>query len=166
MTRRTQLPTGCIDIKPVRGAAFDERYSIQPESGCWIWLGAVNDKGYGQIKINGVTTYAHRLSYERKYGPITETMELLHSCDVPSCVNPAHLTQGSHKKNMEDMAKRGRSSKTPKNFGEGHNRGKLKEPDIMCIRADSRTHKTIALEHGVSEQSIWCIKNRRTWRHV
>lgn len=89
--------------KPLRDR-LEEKISIVPESGCWIWNGSINNKGYGQL--NG--KYAHRVSYELVKGPIPEGMYLLHSCDVPCCVNPAHLRPGTQKDNMRDAAERGR----------------------------------------------------------
>lgn len=57
------------------------------DSGCWIWLGALNHKGYG--KING--KIAHRVSYEIHIGPIPDGLQLDHGCRVRCCVNPRHL---------------------------------------------------------------------------
>ncbi len=83
------------------------RISIDPESGCWIWLGqSVN--GYGRLRImddQGKRNWfgAHRVSYEAFVGPIPEGLTLDHLCHVPgecaggptcphrTCVNPAHL---------------------------------------------------------------------------
>lgn len=69
-------------------------------SGCWLWKGATNDKGYGQIKVNGKTTYVHRASYEFHVGPIPEGAVLDHICRVPSCLNPAHLDAVTQKENI------------------------------------------------------------------
>lgn len=35
--------------------------------------------------------------------------EILHTCDNTKCVNPEHLTAGTHKDNMADMAAKGRA---------------------------------------------------------
>lgn len=79
------------------------------ESGCWIWMGHINKKApYPRKKIGGAYLLVHRLSYMAFVGPIPEGMGVLHSCDVTSCVNPAHLSVGDHKENMRQMNVRGR----------------------------------------------------------
>jgi len=65
-------------------------------SGCWIWTGAVSQKGYGQMKWRGREHRAHRVSYALLKGPLLEGLELDHLCRVTSCVNPAHLEQVEH----------------------------------------------------------------------
>ena len=67
------------------------RYTPIPESGCWIWDGMVNMKGYGKISINGNVILAHRYFYEQLRGPIPVGLFPDHLCRVPPCVNPAHL---------------------------------------------------------------------------
>jgi HNH endonuclease len=45
--------------------------------------------------------YAHRFAFAAATGAdITE--QVLHSCDNPLCVNPAHLFQGTQTDNMKD----------------------------------------------------------------
>ena len=43
------------------------------DKGCWLWIGAKNDSGYGKLTFGNKRAYrAHRLSYEMKYGLIPE----------------------------------------------------------------------------------------------
>jgi hypothetical protein len=75
---------------------------------CWEWLATKNNKGYGRIQVNGKSRLAHRISYGLKNGEIPRGLEVLHKCDNPLCVNPKHLFLGTHKDNLQDMAKKGR----------------------------------------------------------
>lgn len=58
---------------------------------CWLWVGAKNDSGYGQIRINSKCYYAHRLSFEMAGGVIPEKWVIDHLCREPSCIRPSHL---------------------------------------------------------------------------
>jgi hypothetical protein len=84
---------------------------MQPEeSGCILWMGSLDGRGYGQI--NDTTkrrpVRATRVLYEMANGPIPEGGCVCHSCDNPRCVNVAHLWVGTHKENMRDMFAKGR----------------------------------------------------------
>lgn len=78
------------------------------ESGCWQWLGQIGWGGYGRVRSNGKSTGAHRWSYAYHVGPIPEGLDILHTCDNPSCVNPDHLVPGTHGENMKQMYARNR----------------------------------------------------------
>lgn len=71
---------------------------------CWLWNAAIDTMGYGVINGGGRgrKLYAHRVSYELAVGPIPSELEILHSCDVRPCVNPAHLSVGTRKDNVAD----------------------------------------------------------------
>lgn len=86
-------------LNPVRGGkkgvpAADRikaRVVIDPVSGCWVWQGAVENKGYGLISIAAVTRLVHRVAYEAHVGPIPEGMQIDHLRRNHRCCNPAHL---------------------------------------------------------------------------
>lgn len=85
-------------------------HRYKPELGpCWLWTAALDTKGYGVFgKTSDDTVFAHRFAYELKYGP-TE-LYVLHSCDVPNCVNDAHLFDGTQQDNINDMMSKGRGA--------------------------------------------------------
>lgn len=61
------------------------------ESGCWLWTGTVNPRGYGRIKLDGGSIAAHRFIYAHMRREIPEGRQLDHLCRVRCCVNPDHL---------------------------------------------------------------------------
>jgi len=87
------------------------------ETGCWLWLGHLHGSGYPRLKINKKNKSAHRYSYEAFVGPIPDGLLVCHKCDVPSCVNPAHLFVGTHKDNARDMMQKGRNRSRAKRNG-------------------------------------------------
>jgi hypothetical protein len=82
--------------------------------GCWEWMGHRNilRGGYGTFidsRKSGKRMWrAHRLAYELHYGPFDPDLLVLHECDNPPCVNPAHLKLGTQKENLAEMVERGR----------------------------------------------------------
>jgi HNH endonuclease len=101
-------------IKAELGLSLSERIDrlsiTEPNTGCHLWIGAINSGGYGKIKVNGHTCRASRVSYLAKVGPIADGLFVLHKCDTPACVNPAHLFLGTAKDNIMDATRKGRSS--------------------------------------------------------
>lgn len=71
---------------------FDHFYIPEPNTGCWLWLGAVNEHQYGvRCLPAGKKTKAHRISYEMAKGPIPDGLVIDHLCRMKCCVNPDHL---------------------------------------------------------------------------
>lgn len=68
---------------------------VDPDSGCWVWIGSSNEHGYGILYYGGTRAYAHRAAYETWVAPIPEGLTLDHvrarGCKTTLCVNPAHL---------------------------------------------------------------------------
>lgn len=132
--------------------------------GCLLWTGCLNRYGYGQISVGGKKTLAHRLAWLTENGPVPAGLHVLHRCDVPACINPAHLFLGTNADNMADKVAKGRSSS-----GERHGRAKLTDAAVRSIRvrlAASETCASIARDFGVSRETISDIKTGRAWSHV
>lgn len=70
---------------------FWPRVDVGAVTGCWLWQGNIDTKGYGRFGHEGRSCYAHRVAYELLVGDIPEGLVLDHLCRVTACVNPAHL---------------------------------------------------------------------------
>lgn len=140
------------------------------ESGCWIWHGCSDPKGYGRFRRGGerATVLSHRFSWEMFRGGIPTGMFVCHKCDTPACVNPDHLWLGTNADNVADMdAKSRRNNPHPKPMrGENHYRAKFTDDDIRRIKADNRTQEAIASEYGVRQNTISRIKSGVRWGHL
>ncbi len=143
----------------MRGLTVAERLvarSIpEPNSGCWLWLGAVDRDGYGHFAINGVHIRAHRASFMAFRGPLKPGMYVCHKCDVPSCINPGHLFQGTPTDNARDMGRKGRVWM-----------GRLCATDVLSIRASELPAKALAASFDVHIATIHQIRRRHTWRTI
>jgi len=134
---------------------------------CWPWLGARGTRGYGtfESKEIGQTHRAHRIAWLLTYqGPIMPRDEFRHSCDNTSCVNPGHLTPGSHAQNMRDMVMRRRIPS-----GVDHFKAKLNESDIYEIRELAKagvTHTELAYWYKTTTSNISYIKRRMIWKYI
>lgn len=145
---------------------------VRKSEGCWLWSGTTRN-GYGTIKVAGVQTYAHRVSWLLHRGDCPEDLCVLHKCDTPRCVNPGHLFLGTRKDNAEDCAAKGRNvaQKRPEvRQGERASRVKLTASQVAAIRqryaAGGVTYAQLATEYGVERSTVGKIVTRRLWGHL
>lgn len=89
---------------------FDELYIPEPNSGCWLWIGATGPGGYGNFAVlNGIFTTSHRFALQIATGEEGIGLEACHHCDVRPCVNPDHLFWGTRSENCQDVVRKGRN---------------------------------------------------------
>lgn len=154
----------------MRGSLADriaDKCIPEPNSGCWLWTAYINDDGYGRIRSsNNKLMGAHRASYEIHRGSIPAGLQVLHTCDTPSCVNPDHLFVGTVQDNMDDMVAKGRGNSRR---GIEHHKAKLSENDIRVIRLRinlGEKNREIAKSFGVTRGLIGMIGRGEIWRSV
>lgn len=132
---------------------------ISSTRGCWEWIGSKTTQGYGLFSIDYKNIQSHRFSMLLA-GYNIEGWHILHSCDNPSCVNPAHLSLGTHTDNMRDMSTKGRHNKINRK-----NR-KLEDSEVKTIRTLNYTHEKLASMFNVSERTIGRIKRCEFYKEV
>lgn len=144
-----------------------ERCIPEPNTGCWLWTAALTQGGYGSVYDLAQSRWrtAHRAAYETFVSAIPDGMDILHSCDVPCCINPDHLRPGTHAENMADSSRKGRM-KASRARGEGQHLAKLTAADVLAIRAAQGTYRDIARQFGVTHATVGYIRRGVTWKHV
>lgn len=164
--------TGSTDGGPRRKKSIDVRFWEKVDKRgpdeCWEWLSTKTGGGYGTIGRGGRADgkeMAHRLSYMLHNGEIEQGKWVLHSCDNPSCVNPAHLRLGVPVENTRDSVERGRNVKPPIHYGASNHTAKLSASDVEFIRRHPHVRSDYFAEmFGVNRSTIASVRGWRTWK--
>lgn len=131
---------------------------------CWLWTGARQASGHGQIKLFGRKGQAynvHRVAYVMAKGDLTPDQVVRHTCDAPACCNPAHLIPGTPADNVADRVARGRSAS-----GTTNGRAKLNWEIVETIREQLRhgvSAAQLAKTYGVDHKTIRLLRDNVTW---
>ena len=145
---------------------FADRIESIPFSGCMIYMGPLAPNGYAKVRGHGKPEWIHRLTYKQHVGAIPTGLQVLHRCDIPTCVNPAHLFLGTQKDNIQDMLKKGRNNSKNAPKGIAHHRAKLNDDKVREIRTSPLSAKHFAAKYNVDITLIWLVRSRKIWRHV
>lgn len=149
------LPMSDIQLTEALLARFWAKVLFRGMNRCWIWTGTRNPESYGQFsigtKFNKRVYLAHRLAWLIHNGDPGQEL-VLHECDNPPCINPAHLFLGTMSDNQLDSVSKGRASLL-----------KYSEEIIQAVRQSRKegySYVQLAKMHGMSSQHAWQIVNR------
>jgi hypothetical protein len=133
---------------------IEARWTLDPLTGCWVWLLHTTKKGYGRMNYKGRNRYAHRVLYEQMKGEIPAGKILDHKCRNPICVNPDHLE--------------------PVTIAVNNRRGlktKLTQENVNEIRELHRTRSSrygwrteVKARFGIGNSQITRIISEKQWR--
>lgn len=129
---------------------------------CWLWTASVKPNGYGHFSYLTKDYMAHRWAYEHFLGEIPAGMEVMHTCDVPNCVNPMHLRLGTHQQNMADCKAKDRHARGDRG------RSKLSEAQarhVLSLKGKAAA-ADLADKYGVRNGAIEAIWAGRAWKHI
>lgn len=94
---------------------FWNKVEVRAAADCWEWTASKDMKGYGKLWWGKSCLGAHRISWMLFHGTdrvpdklLGSRAEIMHTCDNPGCVNPAHLVLGNTVQNQRDKVSKGR----------------------------------------------------------
>ncbi len=122
------------------------------------------------LKVDSKHWRAHRMSYAVHGGDLYPNLVIMHSCDNPRCVNPAHLRQGTQAENTAEMILKGRGCyhRAPRGEAQGH--AKLTDALVMEIREryerENLSQRELAIHYGVATITIHYVIVGKLWSHL
>lgn len=124
--------------------------------------GSPTSKGYLTVTpaVDGKyrTRLVHRLVAEAFHGLEPRGLRQVRHLDGDQTNNrPENLDWGTQQDNWSDRLVHGRGQR------EHHHAARLTEEKVRRIRASDSSQRYLSAEFGVSQATIWCIKNQKIW---
>jgi hypothetical protein len=111
-----QLENACEEATSTEGPRKRElpkhlvaKIQRDPQTGCWLWTGARDSRGYGNVRVGRSVRKAHRVVYELLEGAVAPGLDCDHLCRQPACVRPSHIEPVPHVVNV----RRGKARTVP-----------------------------------------------------
>jgi hypothetical protein len=140
-----------------------EKVSPEPNTGCWLWQGAVRSGGYGVI-LRGEGDRrgfaAHRAAYELFRGD-SGSLLVCHVCDNRACVNPSHLFLGTVEDNVADMWAKGRARSQQTTA-----KRRFTDEEVQDIRSKRLSQREFCDLYGVDKALVSRIVAKKLYKHV
>ncbi len=144
---------------------FAAKVVDEPSTGCRVWTGSLDHRGYGWFKVAKRTLKAHRWAFEQANGEIQPGMFVCHKCDTPACVRIDHLFVGSNRDNVDDMVLKRRQA-----VGRGLPQAKMTEAQVIEARRlyslGGYTQRSLAGMFGITHMPMGAILSGKTWKHL
>lgn len=134
-------------------ARFEAKFR-KAANGCWEWLAAKKGNGYGAFWLSGALRGAHRSALFLYRGePLDTSLDAMHACDNPACVNPDHLSYGTRTANMRDASAKGRTVRVSDWRGPLNPKARLtatQRHEVERQLQTGRRKRDIAAEFGIT----------------
>lgn len=134
---------------------------VEKTETCWLWTASTIRDGYGLFNPSpGKRAVAHRWILEQTGTEIPAGYVVMHTCDTPACVNPAHLRVGTQSENIRDAVEKGRHVCA---------NASITAEQAAVIKARLRSGERppeIARDIGCSVNVVYGIRYGRTWKKV
>jgi hypothetical protein len=140
-------------------AYMRESFVVNHQSDCWEWTKACTDHGYARASVGGKRYRASRIAAWLWLGfDLNSGLDVMHTCDNPKCVNPAHLIPAPTKENVIDMYRKERSN---------HQKMSVeKVQEFRHLRDAGHTTRSLAKRFGLNESWAGHIARGEAWAHV
>jgi hypothetical protein len=138
---------------------------IELTDSCWLWKGTGGHEGSAVFSYKQKTVSAVRVAYNIANGndpdvPAEEGKVIMHSCDNSMCVNPDHLSIGTHWDNTQDAIKKGRGPKyTPVKLSY-----ELAQQIREEYKAGGVTQRHLADKYKVTLRNMQMLLNNHIWK--
>ncbi len=143
---------------------FNEKWTPEPFSGCWLWSGAISSHGYGRIFWKGYVYRASRISWFLKYGEMPpDHLDACHHCDTPLCVNPKHIFLGTASDNQIDAITKGRK-KFKRGYGQDWAKTRewiARNPRKLCKRGHPLSGDNLYIDPRGYGNCVMCRRKPR-----
>lgn len=136
-------------VRQLRRQGLSEADYAVDAKGCWVWALGRDSDGYGRVKLNGKSRYAHRAMYEQVVGP-PHGAALDHLCRNRACVNPEHL---------EPVTRQENAQRSPLFVT-------LTPEAVRAIRVAREPLAVIAERFGISRTHVSRIRSGRCWSNI
>lgn len=104
--KRHGNPTAGGTARPTLSADVRFWAKVNKTPGCWLWVGLLNDSGYGLFSYHSKPLRAHRFAWTLLVGETGDGKQLDHRCRNRACVRPDHLREVTNKQNAEHTGMR------------------------------------------------------------
>lgn len=157
-------PLGGGTVRAVRGTVepWLREFLADPGDGCRTdWPFALSD-GYPMMHWRGAGRKVAHVVCELTYGPAPDGKVACHGpCNNPLCIQPAHLSWGTHVENEADKLRDG-----TRRLGQTVHNAVLTDADVLAMVAaldSGATQKSLAAEYGVSKTTVSAIACGQNW---
>lgn len=150
-----------IALTPTELRRFLSKVEVGEPDDCWRWLGSYFSTGYPAFWLDGQNRGGHRVMATVSGIVLEDGQIVMHRCDNPGCVNPAHLVAGTMADNSADMVAKGRNRR-----GDDHPNSKLSREKVAIARAmreQGATWSDIGRKFDVSYVAVRNAVIGRTW---